>query len=178
MPNDGKKFEQKWRECAEKAKIFTLRIADSDMSFHTQRELRSRFTQKSPYDFLHYYRGELFCLELKHTKYKSISFQLTPDDTDGMIHSHQINSLVNASMFEGVHAGFIFNFRKEDEHNPDEDTYYMSIQDFSNFAVNTTKKSINKLDIVENGGVIIHCERKRTRFIYDVEGCFKEVLKL
>ena len=50
-------------------------------------------------------------------------------------------------MHEGVYAGFIFNFRDEEDINND-DTYYMSIQDFNNFLVERDKKSINKLDVV------------------------------
>lgn len=173
--NDGKKFERHWKECAEKAGIFTLRISDSDMSFHQNKDLRSRFTQKSPFDDLHYYKGKLFCLELKHTKHKSISFQRTPDDSDGMIHSHQINSLVNTAQYEGVYAGFIFNFREEDPLQ--EYTYYMSIEDFSNFIVNTPKKSINKLDIVQNGGVIVESTKKRTQFNYNVESLFNKLIR-
>lgn len=145
------------------------------MSFHQNKELRSRFTLKSPFDDLHFYNGHLFCFELKHTKYKSISIQRTPNDSDGMIHAHQINSLINLSQYKGVHAGFIFNFR--DEEAVEEYTYYMSIDNFSNFLVESEKKSINKMDIVQHGGIIVESRKIRTLFDYNVEKLLEDIIK-
>jgi len=84
-----------------------------------------------------------------------------------MIHFHQINSLTNCSQYEGVIAGFVFNFRNEE--TVEEDTYFMNITDFNNFMINTDKKSINKVDIVTNGGIIIPSIKKRSLFVYGVK---------
>ena len=54
MKNAGKKFEQLWKQSAEKQDLFILRLNDSDMSFNPNKELRSRFTLKSPADFVLY----------------------------------------------------------------------------------------------------------------------------
>ena len=51
MKNAGKKFEQLWKQSAEKQDLFILRLNDTDMSFNQNKELRSRFTLKSPCDF-------------------------------------------------------------------------------------------------------------------------------
>ena len=64
-----------------------------------------------------------------------------------MIKLHQINSLTQSSLHEGVYAGFIFNFR-DDEDIDNNDTYYMPIGCFNDFLVERDKRSINKLDVV------------------------------
>lgn len=121
--------------------------------------------------------GNIFFLEMKSTKYKSFSFQRTEED-DGMIKLHQINSLVNLGQFEESQAGFVFNFRDEKEgHAYTEDTYYMSIQNFSDFFVSTDKKSINKLDIVQHGGIIIEAKQRRKLYDYNVKKMLSDILE-
>lgn len=177
--NLGKKFEQQWRKSAEDEGVFCLRLSDSDMSFNPNKDLRSRFTVKQPCDFICFLDGNLFCLEMKHTVYKSFSIQRDANSPDGMIHAHQINSLINMSQYDGVHAGFVFNFRIENEDTSliDEDTYYMSIQNFNNFLASCDKKSINKLDIVQNGGIIIPSNKKRVLFTYGVKEGLTSILQ-
>ena len=174
--NKGKVFEQEWRKSAEKQELLIVRLTDSDMSFHPNKESRSRFTVEQPCDYIMYYKGHIFFLELKSTCYKSITFQREKEDSS-QIKLHQINSLVNLAQFDGAKAGFIFNFRDEREGHPySEDTYYMSIEDFSNFYANTDKKSINKLDIVQNGGIIISAHQKRKLYEYDIKGMLTNII--
>lgn len=122
-----------------------------------------------------YHKGSIYFLELKSTHCKSISFQRTESD-GGMIKLHQINSLINLAQYEGSQAGFVLNFRDEKEGHPyTEDTYYISIQDFSNFMDSTDKKSISKLDIVQNGGIIVEAKQRRKLYTYNVKKMLEEI---
>lgn len=165
--NQGKKFERNWKESSDFYKICTIRLNDSDMSFHQFKELRSRFTAHNVADFIQYYKGKLFAMELKSTEYSSISIQREPEEESKMIKLTQINSLVNLSQYDGVIAGLVLNFRQKD--SVEEDTYFLNIKDFSNFLVSTDKKSINKLDIVQNNGLIVKQKLKRTNYLYNVQ---------
>ena len=100
--NQGKKFEHNFKQSCENDGIFCLRLTDSDLSFNPNKDLRSRFTVKQPADLIVYYNGYLFTLELKNTKGKNFSFQRDPKLPDGMIHYHQINSLVNMGLYDGI----------------------------------------------------------------------------
>lgn len=55
------------------------------------------------------------------------------------------------------------NFRKT------ENTYYLDIDNFLRFMIDTDKKSINEKDVIEYGGLIIPSKKKRTRSSYDIE---------
>lgn len=147
------------------------------MSFNPNKELRSRFTVQQPCDYIMHYKGTIFFLEMKSTHSKSISFQREEKD-GGMIKLHQINSLVNLGQYEETQAGFVFNFRDEREGHPyTEDTYYMSIQDFSSFYAATDKKSISKLDIVQNGGIIVEAKQRRKLYDYNVKKMLLDIVK-
>ena len=118
----------------------------------------------------------IFFLELKSTEYNAISIQRLPTDPkDKMIKAHQINSLVQLSQAYGAISGFVFNFRKKED--LDEDTYFMFIDDFSNFLVKTDKKSINKLDVVQYGGIKLDQKLKRTQYDYNIKKMIEDVKK-
>lgn len=147
------------------------------MSFNPNKELRSRFTVQQPCDYIMYYKGNIFFLEMKSTHSKSMSFQREEKDS-GMVKLHQINSLVNLAQYDGSQAGFVFNFRDEREGHPyTEDTYYMSIENFSSFFTSTDKKSISKLDIVQNGGIIIEAKQRRKLYDYNVKKMLCDIIE-
>ena len=176
--NQGKKFEHNFKQACENDGIFCLRVTDSDLSFNPNKDLRSRFTIKQPADLIVYYNGYLFTLELKNTKGKNFSFQRDPKLPDGMIHYHQINSLVNMGLYKGVISGFVFNFRwGEDDKLPVEKTFFLSIDDFSRFMVESDKRSINMKEVIEYGGIEIESNRKRTQFTYATKNGFEEIIK-
>ena len=52
--NPGKKWEQNFKENALKQDLFIIRFNDSDLSFNENKDLRSKFTPKSPADFMIY----------------------------------------------------------------------------------------------------------------------------
>ena len=89
-----------------------------------------------------------------------------------MIKSSQIQSLIKLSFYDGIKAGFVFNFRDE-ERNLD-DTYYMSIRDFVRFLDETQKKSINKTDC-ELRAIKVKSTIKRTHYRYDVGKMIKDI---
>ena len=148
------------------------------MSFNPNKELRSRFTVQQPCDYIMHYNGTIFFLEMKSTHSKSMTFQRDEKKDNGMIKLHQINSLVNLAQYDEAQAGFVFNFRDEREGHPyTEDTYYMSIEDFSSFYASTDKKSISKLDIVQNGGIIIEAKQRRKLYDYNVKKMLGDIIK-
>lgn len=177
MQNAGKRFEQLWKQSAEKQNLFILRLNDSDLSFNPNKELRSRFTLKSPADFIMFYDGHLFMLEMKSTHSKSISFQREPDD-GGMIKLHQISSLSNAGLHDGVMRGFVINFRIENDNEPySEDTYYWPIEAFNDYFASTDRKSAKPIDIVQHGGIIVKQHQKRKLYDYDVKKMLEDIIK-
>ena len=162
--NQGKKFEHNFKQACENDGIFCLRLTDSDLSFNPNKDLRSRFTVKQPADLIVYYNGYLFTLELKNTKGKNFSFQRDPKLPDGMIHYHQINSLVNMGLYDGIISRFVLNFRQEmdEKHDLEERIFFLSIDDFSR---------------IEYGGIEIESNRKRTQFTYATKNGFEEIIK-
>ena len=177
--NQGKKFEHSFKQACENDGIFCLRLTDSDLSFNPNKDLRSRFTVKQPADLIVYYNGYLFTLELKNTKGKNFSFQRDPKLPDGMIHYHQINSLVNMGLYDGIISRFVLNFRQEmdEKHDLEERTFFLSIDDFSRFMVESDKRSINMKEVIEYGGIEIESNRKRTQFTYATQNGFEEIIK-
>lgn len=176
MKNAGKKFEQLWKQSAEKQDLFILRLNDSDMSFNPNKELRSRFTLKSPADFVLYGYSHLYLMEMKSTHCKSISFQRELNDS-GMIKLHQISSLSNFSLYDGVEARFVINFRHEDDGEAySEDSYYWPIQEFNDYFISTDKKSAKPIDIVQHGGIIINQTQKRKLYDYNVKKLLEDIV--
>lgn len=174
--NLGKKFEKNFGDCAKNDGIFTHRLKDSDLSFNGNPV--SSFTTSNKCD---YYllgnikdgRGTLFGIECKSTGYTSIGIQRTPEESEKMIKFKQIESLIELSLYEGIKAGFVLNFR-DDESNLD-DTYYMSIEDFSTFLNETQKKSINRTDC-ELRAIKIESKLLRKNYKYNVKKMIDDIM--
>lgn len=105
-----------------------------------------------------------------------MSIQEYPEEKGKMIKLHQIDSLVQSSLHDNVYAGLVLNFRNDEDVN-DNDAYYLSIEDFSRFKVETGKKSINKLDVVQYGGIRLSQRIKRTRYTYDITKMIQDVIE-
>lgn len=175
--NKGKKFERNFKSSAMNQGLLVVRLNDTDLSFmKNSKYIGSRFTAENPCDFIVYEYPNIFFLELKSTEYNSISIQRVPTEPkDKMIKAHQINSLIQLSQAYGSIAGFVFNFRNKE--NLDEDTYFMSIENFSNFLTKNDKKSINKLDVVQYGGIKMGQKLKRTQYDYDIKKMIEDIKK-
>lgn len=174
--NMGKKFEQNLQQYAKEDGLFCMRIQDSDLSFCGG---NSQFTKKSLCDYIMFYKGHLFAIECKSTKYKSFSIDLGQESKGNkMIQTHQIKNLVDCHMHDGVEGVFIFNFRieKEDE-LIDEHTYILNIKEFSNFVSATHKTSINEQDIIDFGGIRCKQKKKRKYFTYEIKDLLDRYLE-
>ena len=166
-PNSGKQFERHFKDSAIKQELCVLRLNDVYLG---NQKSGADWSPTNPCDFVIYYAGKMFMLELKSTCYKSISISLDPKE-NRMIKAHQIRDLSKYSLFDGVYCGFVFNFREEN----DDLTYFMSIQDFNDFIDKTGKASINKLDIVENGGFLIEEKKCRKYYAYNVKKLLEDL---
>ena len=172
--NVGKKFESIVKDdCPSYVKI--TRIPGPPQSF-TQRS-DTAFSRKNPYDYeifdsLHRVQ---YCLELKTSSKKYISFQTSKEDNkNANIQWHQIEGLTKASEFNNVTAGFLFNFRLD---NGEQLLYFLNIKDFNRFRENTNKRSINIMDIVLYGGIKINGIKKRVNYHWDLSDFFESQAK-
>ena len=173
--NKGKAFEKDFQEAAKNDELFVLRLHDTSLSW--QHEETSRFQPENPCDFLVYKLPNLFAIECKSTCYKSLTIQRDiKDKTSKMIKAHQINSLVKFAQQDGVFAGFLFNFR-DDEDILNNVTYWLSIQNFSKFLYENNKQSINKLDCIQYGAIIIEQKIKRTHYTYNIKKMLEDIRK-
>ena len=176
MAGEGKRFEREFKKSAESQGLLCIRFNDTDMSFNPNKELRSRFTTTNPADFLIIRSPYTFFIENKSTKYKSISFEREEND-NGMIHLHQIRDLSNLVLYQGVFAGFVFNFRTEEEGEPySESTYYMAIQNFNDFLCETDRKSITPALILQYGGFAVEATQRRKLYTYNVSEMLNQII--
>lgn len=137
----------------------------------------ARFAPKNPCDYIIFdSKGRiLYCLELKTTKYKSISFEDVNEEkqSEKMIHKHQILGLLDMSKHDHVCAGFVCNFR--DEEKGLERTYYQSIQDFLKMVDGIGKKSFNEMDLILNGAIKIIGKKYKVNHYWDVDGFMEKM---
>ena len=73
LTNVGKIFEQKFKESIPKD-VAVIRLHDSASGFG-QDSGSTRFSMKSPFDFILFKTPCMYCLELKSTDKKSFSFE-------------------------------------------------------------------------------------------------------
>lgn len=175
--NKGKIFEQQWQSSAKDDNIFCYRLRDNDLSFNGNSV--STFTNSNPCDFFLFGniidgRGKIFAIELKSSKYNSIGIQRTPDEPESMIKAKQINSLIQLSLQNGMVAGFILNYRDDDTN--EEETFFVSIERFSDFLMEKDKKSINKKDAKEYG-LLIEQTIKRKYYRYNVSKMIEDIVE-
>lgn len=174
MRNTGKIFEQDFKQSVPD-KSLLIRLPDPPQSFEKRSD--TRFSHKNPCDYIIFdtVGKKLYCLELKTTKFKSMSFDdIEADRPQGkLIKKHQIEGLDRFSKFNGVVAGFVCNFR--DEKNNVERTYFIDIESFISMTARIDKKSFNEMDLVLNKAVKINGQKKITHYKWDVDGLFKSM---
>lgn len=85
-----------------------------------------------------------------------------------MIRQTQIDGLLKASKHNLV-AGLIVNYR-----NVNNDTFFITIDDFVDMINSINKKSFNVKDCLQYGAIRIESTKKRTRFTYNIEKLIKE----
>ena len=166
MKNPGKVFEEDFAASVP-SDCMLHRLKDSAQSYNNSRG--TLFAWDNPFDYFLFdgNSGLLYCLELKSTKAKSMSYQTDKDDNSSrMIKLHQIDSLKKYSSYKNVVAYFVFNFR--DEKNNMQRTYFMDIDDFCKMTNNVNKHSVNEMDMILYGAKKIVGSLKRTRYRWDV----------
>lgn len=172
LKNVGKIFEEDFKKSIP-SYCMVHRLKDTAQSYN--RNVNTRFTWNNPCDFFIFssQSHNLYAIECKSTKYKSMAFQTEKDDTEKMIKYHQIQSLSDLSKYDGIVAGFLFNFRDED--NDSQRTYFQNINDFNRMCDEIQKKSFNEMDLILNGAVKINGNKKRTHYMWNIEELFRKL---
>lgn len=172
--NVGKRFEEDIKSSVPDYCLL-IRLPDPPHSFTKRSD--TKFSVKNPCDYLLFDGSSrtLMPIELKTTKYKSISFEdINGDDQESrMVHKHQILGLLEMSKYNGVAAGFLFNFR--DEKNDMERTYFQDINSFMSMINNIDKHSFNELDLLMNNAKRINGQKKRTRYRWELDSFLKDM---
>lgn len=170
MKNEGKKFEEDFQNSIPD-NIKIDRLKDPSVSFNIKNQNEDnkkksaiRFSGRNPYDYILYRYPNQLCLELKTTSSKSFSYK----GCSPKIQEHQIKGLLKASKY--CDAGFILNFRNMANNN----TYYISIENFLKITSMISKKSINENDI-KPFSYLISNKIKRTRYKYDIDALMKHI---
>ncbi|KAA6446734.1 PDDEXK family nuclease [Bacillus swezeyi] len=160
--NQGKVFEANVEKSAKDQSVFFYRIKDvNPMSLK-----RGAAVSKNKYDCFIHYKGYLFPVEMKSTKNKSFSF------SEKIIKPQQIKYLKDASKFDHVIPGFLFQFRE-----PENKVYFVHIDDFltykhiaENQLEHTYENKINKssipIKICEEIGTEVRWMKKKVNYTY------------
>ena len=169
MKNAGKVFEQAIK-CSVPNYCLYYRLPDSPSSFG-QDSSKVRFTLHTPFDAMMFDTKDriLYALELKSTKAKSMSFEdinIKGKQPSKMIHKHQILGLLDFAKYDYVEAGFLFNFRDED--NGTERTYYQAISDFIVMCEEIGKKSFNEKDLMAHDAIEVQGIKKRVNYSWNL----------
>lgn len=166
--NPGKKFEEEFKKSCP-SRLLLIRIPDPPQSFKQSDELR--FSPQNPCDYIGFdtETRTLFCLELKSTKSRYVSFEdeNTRKKTSRLVKRHQIRSLTDFNEYDNVVSGFVFNFRDESE--TVKRTYFQSIKDFNYMVSNIDKKSFNEIDLIKNNAIKIDGRRMIKNYSWDIE---------
>lgn len=175
MKNFGKQFESDFSSSVP-SYCFVHRLRDSAQSYNNNKD--TSFTWDNECDFFIWDSSThlFYAIECKSTKYKSISVQIDKDDKSSkMVKYHQIESLTNMSKYDGLIAGFLFNFR--DEKNNCQRTYFQNVTDFNRMMKEINKVSLNEIDLVLYNSVKINGEKKRVNYRWNIDEFFNNISK-
>lgn len=167
--NSGKRLEKDIKSSVSKEPIYYLRLKDSPSSFG-QDSNYVRFTGDNPYDILMFYQGYLFPTELKNTKNTSFSVQKDKTEPKKMIKYNQIKGLTEASGYEGVYAGFLFNFEEGN-------CYWVDIRNFVGFITQSSKKSVNEQDILQMNPIEIEKKKLKVNYRYSIKELLDKLIR-
>lgn len=176
MKNKGKIFEEDFKNSVDGTDILCIRLRDQPQVF----KKTAKYSHDNPCDFIAFRKNHLFCLELKSTKQKYMTFDdifntdKDEDSLNGMIHRHQIIGLAKFYSYEGVSAGFILNFRNENEMT--QVSYYISIKCFMSMISDIDKQSFNINDLKDHGAIAIDGTKKRTRYKWNIEKLMNSII--
>ena len=114
-------------------------------------------------DFISFYRGNLFYLECKSTKGKSLSFANFTET--------QFEGLIQKSVYPNVRCGALIWFVDHDVN------VWIDIRVLDKFRRNSQKKSINLDDIEKIPHVDLKSEKNRVYFKYDMLVILEDILR-
>jgi penicillin-binding protein-related factor A (putative recombinase) len=172
--NVGKVFEEDLKLSAAEQGVFFYRIKDVNPMFLKPNTRVS----KNDFDSFIYKKPNLFPVELKSSGQRSISFD------EKIIKQHQIDALKEAVEYDGLIAGFIFNFREYDNF-----TCFVHINDFleikelsqSKISQHRFESKLNKssigLDICKEVGIEIKNVKKKVKYRYYINQMLKELIE-
>lgn len=158
--NAGKLFESDIKSSVPN-RCWLYRLRDNASSFAGGANTRFTSSNICDYILLDDNTRTLFLIECKSTKGTSIPLT--------MIRDNQKKGLVEASQHCLV-AGLLLNFRNENN-----DTFFITINDYVSMTDCIGKKSFNIKDLTENGAVRVDCEKKRSRWKYNIGKFIKEM---
>ncbi len=152
MGNAGKQFEDEIKKSVPDD-VFFYRFRDGTANFAGGQNENVRFQQSNICDCM-LYNGTLFLLELKSHKGKSLPFSA--------IRQNQVVDLSKASMYGGVVAGLIINFRDAER------TFFVHIGKIEYFIAHEERKSIPLMWCEENG-IEIPGKKLKVHFRWDLQ---------
>jgi len=155
--NEGKKFEQDFKNSVP-SNWFYYRFKDGSASWGGNDKVR--FQANNICDCMIFNSTYLYLVELKSHKGKSIPLNCIRDN--------QKVQMKDASN-KGCVSLFIFNMRDIDR------TYIVYADDLVDYIENTDRKSIPLEFLIEKGQELIG-NKKRTRWIYDIEKAFIDII--
>lgn len=169
MINQGKVFERDFKESCKKQNIFIMRINDT---YYTAKQYDTKaFVPSQVCDYILHYNGTLFMTELKSSEKKYMTIER---DKAGMIKKHQYEQM-SRNENTNEHGLFVLQFLRDTD---DEITYAMNITDFMNFLDESDKSSINMLDVVQHGGIVVEQAVSRTRKHYNVQDVLDKLVNI
>ena len=114
----------------------------------------ARFSISNICDFILFNQGNLFLLELKSHKGKSLPFSC--------IKEKHLEDLVKANEHQGIHSYMVINFRDTEE------TYAVYAHRILKFMQESGKKSI-PISYCRDNGLFIPQEKKKVHYRYGVD---------
>lgn len=174
--NEGKQFEKDFTDSVP-GWCYCHRLRDSTQSFYKAKETSYSWDNECDFFVFNNATRIFYAIECKSTKSKSMSFQRDEADAkkrpNQMIKYHQVKSLTKMSKYSHIIAGLLLNFR--DETNNMQRTYFIDIRNYNNLIMNTTKSSINEIDIIRYNAIKVNGEKKRVHYRWDIPYLFSEL---
>ena len=158
--NQGKLFEQDIKSSVPDT-CWIYRLRDNASSFANGNN--TRFTSSNICDYILFddISRTLFLIECKSTKGTSVPLT--------MLRDNQTKGLQEASKHNLI-AGILVNFR-----NDNNDTFFITIDEFTNMMQSINKKSFNIKDLESIGATRVESTKKRTRYTYNLQKMIEEL---
>ena len=168
--NQGREFEQAVKHSCDRQGIFCFKLRDTYIPLQN---INGAFAPKMISDFIMHRDGILYFVECKTTKHKYITFCREQTDK-GMIAHHQWTQMYNVynQQRPDVRCGLLLQYENE-SNNPK--TYYLPIENFVSFMNESDKKSLNPMDCVQHGAIIVPNKMLIKHRAYDIKNTLGEV---